>query len=486
MDWQKSLIRSMVDHRIIWLEIARKNGKSATIAMVAIAHMLAGYKNKTNPQVILAAATREQATILLNYCKNTIYFTAGRIDPVTKKSLDLSSILKPFRGEIRIKGMPGFLKTITSDGGSNHGLNPSLILGDEIHAWKEPGGAELWEALRTSMGARPLSKFVAITTAGSAYSFAHGLHNYADKVAKKEIKDSAWLPIIYKADEDEEYNDPKAWAKANPSLGVTVTHEYLEDVCRMAAHDEVTRISFKKLHLNQWTGSSKPYIEFQDWDKCSTELDIDNSWRCFLGCDFAAVNDFTAYVLLFFNDDGQFHIKEFYQITEMGLTKRSNKYPQEARNWIANGNLDVTPGDAATSETRLKMVNSLISKYDIERVFFDPWNASETIMKLEGIYGEKMLEAVHQSAKYMSEPMKLLYKLVKTGKVSHEKNPVTRWMIGNTELHIDRNENWMFDKSKAHEKIDGTAALVTALAGYIHYQNSTSFYDKNDIVFLGS
>ncbi len=112
LDWQKSLIRSMVDHRIIWLEIARKNGKSATIAMIAIAHMLAGYKNKTNPQVILAAATREQATILLNYCKNTIYFTAGRVDPITKKSLDLSAILKPFRGEIRIKGLPGFLRLL--------------------------------------------------------------------------------------------------------------------------------------------------------------------------------------------------------------------------------------------------------------------------------------------------------------------------------------------------------------------------------------
>ena len=475
----------MVDHRLIWLEIARKNGKSATIAMVAIAHMLAGWKEKTNPQVILAAATREQASILLNYVKNTILLTEGRTDPNTGKSLDLNRILKTYRGEVRLKGAPGYLKTITSDGGSNHGLNPSLILGDEIHAWKDPGGSELWEALRTSMGARPQSKFVAITTAGSAYSFAHNLHNYADKVAKKEIKDAAWLPIIYKADEEMDYRDPKAWAMANPSLGVTVTKQYLEDIVRMAEHDEGTRISFKKLHLNQWTGSARPFIEFQDWDQCRTTAQIDSTWRCFLGCDFAAVNDFTAYVLLFFNELGQFHIKEFYQITEHGAKKRKNKYPQESKNWLQDGNLEVTPGDAATSDSRIDMINGLINEYNVERVFFDPWNASETIYRLEGMYGDKFLEAVRQSAQFISEPMKLLYKLVKSGRISHEGNPVTRWMIGNTELHTDRNENWLFDKGKAHEKIDGTAALITALAGYVHHEQSLSFYERNDIVFLG-
>ncbi len=186
MDWQRGLIRDAEGKRMVWLEIPRKNGKSAFIAMLAIAHLLKGFKDGTNPQVILAAATREQAGILFGYVRNMIL-----LNP------QLQKVLEPFRKEIRLKGKPGYLKTITSDGGSNHGLNPSLILCDEIHSWNEVKGPELWEALRTSMAARP-SQMIAITTAGSAYSFAHKWHEYAQRVAEQPEIDPSWLTIIYK------------------------------------------------------------------------------------------------------------------------------------------------------------------------------------------------------------------------------------------------------------------------------------------------
>ena len=126
MHWQRQLIREGEDKRMIWLEIPRKNGKTAFIAMLAVAHMLKGFKENSNPQVVLAAATREQAGILFNYVRNMILFNP-----------ELQKVLEPYRKEIRLKGKPGFIKTLTSDGGSNHGLNPSLILGDELHAWNE-------------------------------------------------------------------------------------------------------------------------------------------------------------------------------------------------------------------------------------------------------------------------------------------------------------------------------------------------------------
>jgi phage terminase large subunit-like protein len=130
MDWQRKLIRDAEGKRMVWLEIPRKNGKSAFIAMLAIAHLLKGFKEGTNPQVVLAAATREQAGILFGYVRNMIL-----LNP------QLQKVLEPFRKEIRLKGKPGYLKTITSDGGSNHGLNPSLILCDEIHSWNEVKGS---------------------------------------------------------------------------------------------------------------------------------------------------------------------------------------------------------------------------------------------------------------------------------------------------------------------------------------------------------
>jgi phage terminase large subunit-like protein len=300
LDWQRHLIRNSEGKRMVWLEIPRKNGKSAFIAMLAIAHMLEGFKNNSNPQVVLAAATREQAGILFAYVRNMVLFNP-----------ELQKVLEPYRKEIRLKGRPGFLKTLTSDGGSNHGLNPSLILCDEIHAWNEVKGPDLWEALRTSMAARP-SKMVAITTAGGAYTFAHKWHEYAKQVQERPEIDPSWLTIIYGAEDNEDPHDPKVWAKANPSLGVTVSLKYLEELSNTAKHDEPTLLSLRKLHLNQWAGSAQPYIELAKWLKCTNKKTSVSNWRCFLGVDLAAVNDFTAYAILYFNGE-KFHT---YSITK--------------------------------------------------------------------------------------------------------------------------------------------------------------------------
>jgi phage terminase large subunit-like protein len=472
LDWQRHLIREGEGKRMIWLEIPRKNGKSAFIAMLAIAHMLEGFKNNSNPQVVLAAATREQAGILFAYVRNMILYNP-----------ELQKVLEPFRKEIRLKGRPGFLKTLTSDGGSNHGLNPSLILGDEIHAWNEVKGPDLWEALRTSMAARD-SKMVAITTAGGAYSFAHKWHEYAVRVQEQPEIDPSWLTIIYGAQDHEDPHDPKVWAKANPSLGVTVSMRYLEELSNTAKHDEPTLLSLRKLHLNQWAGSAQPYIELAKWLKCTNKKKDIKNWRCFLGVDLAAVNDFTAYAILFFNGE-EFHTVQTYQITEHGMKKRKNKYPNLVQNWIKNGNLEIVKGEVTTTAHRVAMIERLMESYPVEGIFFDPWNAAETVDHMRQRYGKNFCFEVRQSALMLNEPMKLLYRSVVTGNLTHDGNPVTAWMIANTSLIVDKNDNWTFSKDKAPDRIDGTAAILTALAGFVHNaQTGLSAYDQDDIIFV--
>lgn len=472
MDWQKKLLVDAEGKRMIWLEIPRKNGKSAFIAMLAIAHMLEGFKNNSNPQVVLAAATREQASILFGYVRNMILF-----------SPDLQKVLYPLRKEIRLKGKPGFLKTLTSDGGSNHGLNPSLILCDEIHAWNETKGPELWEALRTSMAARD-SQMVAITTAGSAYSFAHKWHEYAMRVQEQPEIDPSWLTVIYGAGDEENPHDPEVWKKANPSLGVTVSMRYLEELSNTARHDEPTLLSLRKLHLNQWAGSAQPYIELQKWLACKRVRKNTENWRCFLGIDLAAVNDFTAYAVVWFNGD-KFHTVQHYQITDYAMGKRRNKYPNLVANWIKKGHLDVVKGEVTTTKSRVEMIEMLLEKYPIEGIFFDPWNAAETVDTMRQKYGKNFCYEVRQSAIMVNEPMKLLFRLVQNKDITHDGNPITAWMIANTSLHVDKNDNWTFQKDKAPDRIDGTAAIITALAGYVHNANTgQSTYSDEDIIFV--
>jgi hypothetical protein len=58
----------------------------------------------------------------------------------------------------------GFLRVVASDAPLAHGLTPSLVLVDELHAHRS---GELYEAMRTSMLKRLGSRMVTISTAGS-------------------------------------------------------------------------------------------------------------------------------------------------------------------------------------------------------------------------------------------------------------------------------------------------------------------------------
>ena len=479
MPWQKKMIRQLCmedkngkrQYRVVWLELPRKNGKSFMISLLAIVGML----TEKNPQVICAAATRDQARILFQYARDQIALSSR-----------LRKYLKAFQHSIRMKNpkVPGTMRTISSDAPSAHGLNPSLILADEIHAWDERNGPLLWEALRTSMGARD-SLMVAITTAGASYSFAWKMSQYARKVRDGEINDPHFLPIIYGVEDTDDIWSVKNWRKANPSLGVAITKEYLQDISNQAKHDEQAAISFKKLHLNQWAGSLSPYIDADKWRGCKWNRPADlKNWYCYLGVDLASVNDFTAYALVWHDGENRFYTEQHYQITSHALNKRKREYPHLVRQWIKAGLVEVIEGDANTSDDRIRMINKLVEEHSPHQLFFDPWNANETVKKLEDIYGKNYIYAVSQSIKFMSEPMKQLYKMVNTGHVGHDSNQITSWMVGNVELIIDPNENWKFDKSKSTDKIDGVAAILTAMAGYIHKDDCISIYDDQPITYV--
>ena len=93
MDWQKEFLAGMEGKRVVWLEIPRKNGKSFLLACIAIVKFIEGFMRNENPQIVLAAATREQAKILYSYIRNQVLF-----NPVLQK------FIKPYLSELTAGG----------------------------------------------------------------------------------------------------------------------------------------------------------------------------------------------------------------------------------------------------------------------------------------------------------------------------------------------------------------------------------------------
>jgi phage terminase large subunit-like protein len=452
----------------VWVEIPRKNAKSATIAMIVIAHML----TTENPQVIIVAANREQAAQLFGYIYNMIQL-----------SPELRTHLEAYRRVIRLKNRIGEAKVISSDGKSNLGLNPSLICADEILAWSETRGPELYEALTTSMVARD-SQMIFLTTAGDSYSFGWKLSQHARKVARGEVVDPKMYAVIYAADETDDPLSEETWRKANPSYGVTVRPDYFEEVAARAAMDDQVMASFKKLHLNIWAGAGLTWVEPYEWQKMTAPTPDLDGWSTYIGVDLASVNDFTAYAIIHKHPTKRrYHVEMRFQITTHGWQKRRNLYPDLTRQWVKRGFISLVPGQVMTKEDRLDFLQDLVNEFKPDRMFFDPWNAAEIIEAMSQRHGEDFAMAVRQTPQFMSEPMKQVYSYAKGRPgFSHDGNEVMAWMVGNVNLITDGKDNWNFHKGKANEKIDGPVALFTGMAGILHTDDNKSAY--NDIDFL--
>ena len=85
---------------------------------------------------------------------------------------------------------------------------------------------------------------------------------------------------------------------------------------------------------------------------------------------------------------------------------------------------------------------------------------------------------------HLSAPTKELKGFIKNEQLEHFNNPVMRWMISNTYVYSDPNENIRIVKNRSKNKIDGVAALVNAIAEYMTFKDETSIYEERDFVVL--
>src|SRR5215211_3193961 len=132
--------------RELLVTMPRGNGKTSLLAALGLYKLL----STPNPEIYCCAASRDQARLLLDIAKRMI-----------RGSADLEQRITSRYSELRANG--GYLKVIASDAPLAHGLTPSFVIVDELHAHRD---AELYLAMATSLLKRPDAQMVTISTAG--------------------------------------------------------------------------------------------------------------------------------------------------------------------------------------------------------------------------------------------------------------------------------------------------------------------------------
>ena len=439
--------------RYVYVEIARKNGKTALSAGIGLYMLFAD--GEARPEVYSAATVKDQARICFSDAVEIV------------KKTDLKNYLSPYRNSIVYELKGGTMKPLSSDYGTHDGLNPSCGIIDEFHAHKDSG---MFDVIKSAFGARRQPLMFIITTAGFNKNGAcYAYRSNVIKILQGINEDDSLFGIIYTLDSKEEWDNPKMWIKSNPNLGVSVFPEYLADQVNDAKNRPEAVRNVMTKNVNLWVDAEKTWILDDMWQKCIGTTDIESlrGCQCWGGLDLSNVSDITAFVLLF-HENEKFQLLPFFWIPEDKMLEKIRKENINYDKWSSLGFVKVTAGNVLDYDFVKADILQIVEVYDLQSTAYDRWNASQTIIDLQNEGME--CSPFGQGYGSMGAPTKEFEKMVLTEKIEHFGNPVLRWMMASTVVKTDPAGNIKPDKEKSSQKIDGIVASIMALGEWMTAQ----------------
>jgi phage terminase large subunit-like protein len=462
--------------RMVYVEVARKNGKSTFAAGVGL--YLFAMDGEPGAEVYSAATKRDQAII--------VHSEATRM---VRASADLRQLIRVQKNNLSVESRNSKFEPLGADEDTMDGLNVHGAIVDELHAHKTRG---VLDVLDSATGARRQPLILIITTAGgSRVGVCWDMHRHTRETLEGHKDADDFFGIIFAIDDEDDWRDPKVWAKANPSLGVSVKFDDLERKARRAATMLTYQNEVLRKHMNRWTEQVSRWLRMEKWRACADPVADETlrGRRCFAGLDLSSKLDITAVAYVFppVPEDPRWRVKVRFMAPEEKALAREEYDRVPYHTWgTKEGLITLIPGDAIDDDHVLAQIQADAQVFQIVEVGYDPWNCLQLAIRLQS-QGLNVIE-IRQGFGTLNAPSKELEKLVVTGDLAHDGHRVLDWMAGNVATESDAAGNIKPSKKKSTEKIDGIAAIVTALARALvdtGEGDGKSVYDTRGVEHLG-
>lgn len=439
-----------------YLSVARKNGKSALIAGILLAHIV-GPEARLNSQIISGARSREQASLVFKLAEKMVRLSA-----------ELSKLIRIVPSQKSLIGLPMNVeyKAISAEAGTAHGLSPVLAILDEVGQVRGPQDAFI-EAIETAQGAHDDPLLIAISTQAATDGDLFSI--WLDDAAN--AKDKRIVSHVYTAPEECEILDKKAWQAANPALGEFRSLTDIEDFAKQADRLPAKANSFRWLYLNQRIEATSPFLSRAEWEANAMPPEIVDGMPCYAGLDLSASRDLTAFVLVFPVDD-QYHVVPQFFLPSDGLRDKSKTEKVPYDTWADQGHITPVDGPVIIPAIVAQAVAEAAEKYDIQMVAYDRWRINDFQRELDAIGAQIPMSPFGQGFKDMSPAVDKLERLVAERKLCHGGNPVMNMCAANAVAERDPAGNRKLNKGKSVGKIDGLVALTMALGVMSHEDKS--------------
>lgn len=451
-DFQKKFILDVYDnphgtHTAI-LSIARKNGKTALIAGILLAHLI-GPEAVQNSQIVSGALSRDQAAIVFKLAVKMINLNEALQDlvhiiPSTKTLVGLAKNVE--------------FRALSAEGKTTHGLSPILAILDETGQVKGPQD-EFVDAVVTAQGAHEAPLLMVIST--QAATDADLLSIWIDDALKGE--DPKTVCHLYTTPMESDILDKESWKLSNPALGKFRSEPDMQKLAEKASRMPSAENTFRNLNLNQRVSTVSPFVAKQTWDSCLGELppiyECDEVWA---GLDLSARTDLTACVFVGRKDD-KFYAYPVVWTPEVGLIDRAKRDRVPYDLWVKQGYMFTTPGATVDYEYVAKHIGEVASDVKIlHAIAFDRWRIDVFKKECDKLGLELPLVPFGQGFKDMSPALDTVEAQLLNARIVHNNNPALNMAAANAVVVKDPAGGRKLDKSKATNRIDPMVALTMA------------------------
>lgn len=440
--------------REAYIEIGKGNGKTPMCAGIGLYGLVMDEERAA--EIYAAAADQDQAQILFR--------DAVRI---AEASPDLLECVQFSGGEhiwkIDHKPSLSFFKTFSRESGAKSGTRPHMGLLDELH---EHGSPQISIKVRAGAKGRKNAMFVEITNSGfdrTTICWQH--HEHSRKVVEQSLTDDRWFAYVCGLDEqDDPLEDEGCWKKANPNLGISITHDYLRRQVANAKNISLETDDVLRLNFCVWTNQHTRAIDMKLWMACQSMPKASEliGALCFGGLDLGQSDDFSSWKRIYVLVDGRVAVKSKFWIPEAALERYPNR-PYAA--WKRAGILTVTPGNTTDYDLIEKEVLADCQADGVREVAYDKRFAEQMAQHLVAA-GVAMVD--QPQGEWLHEAITRKLELIATGCLCHGDNEILTWMASNYVTRRSQvSQRVRPDKEKAGDKIDGQVALDMAIARWV-------------------
>ena len=482
---QAKSIRWVRSFNELRLWVPRKAGKTEFLAALAL--MVWYYEGLKGGEGYCFARDEKQAAQVF-----------GRMAAMVGNSTeDMATRIRVYTNKLWCQNLLAPFHLITAKAEGKHGRVPYVTIGDEMHEWKT---RDLADNLRQGEGPhlQPLRLYA--STAGIAtQAVGRELFEESERLLDGTLEDPTVLVAIFAAAPEDDWQDEKVWAKANPTLGLTPTLDFLRREAVKAKSNPAAEAKFRCYHLNQWVEEYQRWIRLPVWDRCAGEAEGWKTWPdtieekrdCVVAFDSTEVRDFGVLCVRFLPrtpEEKTRLIWRFFLPSEtIEERKQAENRTRDYDEWVNSGLLVSIPGGVFELRHALAEVRKINARWNILKIGYDPWNANAFYTELvnpstdDKALREDLFLKLRFGHKTLAEPTREFERKVNGGEIEHGDNPIMRMMIRHCHVRYDENMNIVPAKKRSEKPIDGVVAgvMTEALAMMCNEPQAKSFWEES-------